>query len=1076
MLMMKKRFCAGLLIATFSVLLTAALPLGAQVTGATLAGTITDSTGKVIPSATITVRNLEQGTARIVSSNGTGEYLAPNLVPGTYQVEFSAPGFSTEVKQNVTLTVGERPIINVVLKVGAVDQTIEVQDTASSMELGTSAISAVVSGATTRELPLNGRDWTQLATLQPGIAAINSQPSATSTSSRGNRGFGQQLTISGGRPQQNSYRLDGIIVNDYANSSPGSTAGLSLGTDSIQEFSVVSSNYSASYGMTSGGVINAITRAGTNQFHGSAYEFVRNDYFDAQAFFDKQKLPFRRNQFGGTLGGPIVKNRTFIFGNYEGFRQVLSSSTISTVPSANARQGNLVAGKVAVNPNVAPYLGFWPLPNGKVSGDTGSYQFASKEFTPENFVTARVDQTISPKDSIFGTYLYDNGTTQQPDALNVLTNLSLTKRQVVSIEENHIFSNSFYNAARVGANRENAGTLITAPGANQLGTDQSLGAAPGLYAPGIQVSGLTTLSGGLNATSTATYGFTTPQFNDDAFLTKGNHSIKFGFAFERIYLNTTQQTAPNGIFKFNSLTNFLTNVPASLQLQVTPGNPRNIRQNIFGGYIEDDWRLHENLTVTVGLRYEPSSVPSEVHGKTSNLRTLTSATTYTGDPFFQNSTLRNFEPRIGFAYSPGANQGRTAIRGGFGIFDVLPLTYQFNLMTTQAAPFMINVSKSSGLPAGSFATAAYNIVANTPAGKQRATYVQYNPPRNYVEQWNLSLEQQFPLKITFKAAYVGTHGVHQALRTTDANIPTPTISGGALIFPCAVEGIANQTCKTAAPVINPNFGQIDGQNWVVSSVYSGLLTQVSQELSKGFQWQASFTWQKSLDGSSSVIAGGPFQNSLTGQFLFHPLRGPSDFNVPKVFVANLIWNAPKPIAPTNPASYLINGWELGSIFQVANGQPFTPVLSGDVLGLANTVPFDVPDRLTTPGCQGNAVNTGTKNALNYIKTQCFIFPVNTTGIAGNRFGNAGRNSLMGPGLVELDFSIMKNFALTRVAEGPRLQFRAEAFNLPNRPNLGAPYTNNALFDTTTNRLASAGQITTTATTPREIQLGLKLLF
>lgn len=987
----------------------------------------------------------------------------------------SAPGFSTEVKQNVTLTVGERPIINVSLKVGAVDQTVEVQDTASSMELGTSAVSAVVTGATTRELPLNGRDWTQLATLQPGIATINSQPSATSTSSRGNRGFGQQFTISGGRPQQNSYRLDGIVVNDYANSSPGSTAGLSLGTEAIQEFSVISSNYSASYGMTSGGVINAITRSGTNQIHGSAYEFVRNDLFDAEAFFDKQKLPFRRNQFGGALGGPIVKDKTFVFGNYESFRQVLSTSTISTVPSANARQGNLVAGKVTVDPTVARYLDFWPLPNGRVTGDTGSYQFASKEFTPENFFTVRLDQTLSPKDSIFGTYLYDNGTTTQPDSLNVLTDLSRTRRQVVSIEENHIFSNSFYNAARLGVNRENAGTLITTAGANPLGSDQSLGAAPGLYAPGIQVSGLTTLGGGLNSTSLATYGFTTPQLFDDAFLTKGNHSIKFGFAFERIYSNTTQQTAPDGIFKFNSLVTFLTNVPASLQLQLTPGNPRNMRQNIFGAYVEDDWRLRQNFTLTVGMRYEPSSVLTETHGKLSNLRTLNSPTTFTGNPFFQNPTLKNYEPRIGFAYSPAVNQGRTAIRGGFGIFDVLPLSYQFNLMTTQATPFMINVSKSSGLPAGSFATAAYNIVANTSAGKQRVTYVQYNPPRNYVEQWNLSLEQQLLAKLTFKAAYVGSHGVHQALRTTDANIPTPTIAGGALIFPCAVEGIANKTCKTAAPVIDPNFGQIDGQNWVVSSVYSGLLAQVSQVL-KGFQWQASLTWQKSVDGSSSVIAGGPFQNSLTGQFLFHPLRGPSDFNVPKVFVANAIWKAPNAIAPRNPASYAINGWELGSIFQVANGQPFTPVMSGDVLGLANTVPFDLPDRITTPGCQGNAVNMGTQNALNYIKTQCFVFPVNATGVPGNRFGDSGRNSLYGPGLVELDFSMMKNFALTKSSDGAHLQFRAEAFNLPNRPNLAAPYTNNALFDTTTARIASAGQITTTSTTPREIQLGLKLLF
>ncbi len=1052
----------------------------AQTTGATVTGTVSDASGKLLPNAHIAVKNLLQGVERMATSDGQGSYILPNVLPGTYRFTVTADGFRTLVQQPVELTVGARPVINLKLEIGSFAQSVNVDASAASMESASSALASVVSGETARELPLNGRDWTQLATLQPGVATIRSQPDATTVASRGNRGFGQQLTISGGRPQQNSYRLDGININDYANSAPGSTAGLSLGADSIQEFSVISSNYSAAYGLTSGGVINALTRAGGNKVHGSVYEFVRNDAFDAKSYFDQSKLPFRRNQFGATLGGPVVKDKTFLFGNYEGFRQVLTSTAITTTPTSAARAGNLVAGKVMVDPSIAPYLKFWAAPNGAITGDVGTYQFASKEVTPENFFTVRADQTISQKDTLYATYLFDDGNTQQPDALNVLTNASKTRRQVASIAENHIFSGSFYNSVRVGFNRESAGTLITAPGLNPMGTDPAYGAATGLYAPSISVTGLTTFGGGLNGTSLATYGFTTPQFSDDALLAKGRHTLKFGFAYERILLNTTQQSTPDGLFRFTSLANFLTNKPASLQVQITPGTPRNLTQNIYGGYAEDDWRFTPNLTLTTGIRYEASSVPVEKAGKLANLQTLTAAAPVLGSPFFQNPTLKNFEPRIGFSYSPPMSRGQTNLSGGYGIFDVLPLTYQFNLSITQAAPFMVNLS-SSALAPGSFAKRAYAFVSNTTAGKQRETYVQDNPPRNYVQQWNLTLQQDMLFHLNLKVGYVGSHGVHQAFRTTDANVPVPTVtSTGALIFPCTTFTLANVNCKTGGPPINPAFGQIDGQNWTVSSVYSGLLLQVKQSIGKTLQWQASFTWQRSEDGASSVIAGGPFQNSVSGQFLFHPLRGVSDFDVPKVFVVNAIWRVPDTARPNSFASYLVDGWQLGGVFQVANGQPFSPVLGGDILGLGNTVPFDVPDRLTSPGCQGNAVNTGTRNSQNYIKLQCFAIPTNTTGISGVRFGNAARNSLFGPGLVDLDASLVRNFALSFLGgDAAHLELRAEAFNVANRPNLAAPYANNKFLITsagTISTTSTTGQITSVASSPRQLQLGAKLIF
>src|SRR5580704_193177 len=321
-----------LVILCFVALLAAAAASG-QVVGATLTGTVTDPSGAAIPRAMVTIRNVATGAVNAVPANGEGIYSASNLLPGDYAVSVTAPGFSAKQRSRLTLTVGEKQVLNLSMTVGAVGSTVEVVAAVPNVELGTAAMSAVISGETARELPLNGRDWTQLAQLEPGISPIRTQPDANGLNNRGNRGFGGQLTISGARPQQNNYRLDGISINDYANSSPGSSIGLSLGADSIQEFSVISSNYSADYGLTSGGVVNAMTRSGANDFHGTAYEFLRNDAMDARGFFDASKLPFRRNQFGASAGGPIIKNKFFFFVNYEGLRQSLTTTTLDQVPS-----------------------------------------------------------------------------------------------------------------------------------------------------------------------------------------------------------------------------------------------------------------------------------------------------------------------------------------------------------------------------------------------------------------------------------------------------------------------------------------------------------------------------------------------------------------------------------------------------------------------------------------------------------------------------------------------------------------------------------------------------------------------
>src|SRR5260370_655020 len=415
--------------------------LHAQIAGSSISGVVSDPSGASIPRAKIVLRNLATQIVRTLNTNVEGFYAAHSLLRGEYEAIVAAEGFKPQVAR-LTMAIGEEQELNFALWIGSVDRTMDVEGPAAGIELATSALGAVVNRKAIEELPLDGRSWTDLAIREPGVVLPEAQPSYTAGNSRGNRGFGAQLAISGARPQQNNYRLDGISINDYSNGGPGSVLGGNLGVDAIQEFSIFTGNYSAAYGKASGGVINGATRSGTNEFHGSAYEFLRNSVLDARNFFDKASLPpFRRNQFGGSAGGPVIKNKTFVFADYEAIRQSTGVTNLVTVSSLAARSGKLSTGDVTVDRAVARYLPFYPLPNARLlgNGDTGLFTFVGQQVANEDFVTTRADHQLSERDRLFGSYRFDDARFMAPDSLNTGLVGSATRNQSAVLEESHIF-------------------------------------------------------------------------------------------------------------------------------------------------------------------------------------------------------------------------------------------------------------------------------------------------------------------------------------------------------------------------------------------------------------------------------------------------------------------------------------------------------------------------------------------------------------------------------------------------------------------------------------------------------------
>lgn len=1054
---MRKAIC----LLTWSVLLAGGQSAWAQLTGASISGTIRDETGATVPGVTVVVKNLETGVTRTTVTAQEGAYHAPDLPVGAYEVTATLSGFQTDVRSGITLTVGRQAVVDFALKIGEVSQTVTVAGEAPLVETTTSSVSALVSETQIRDLPLNGRDFTQLTLLEAGVSKVLNVGTATS------KGFGITTTIAGARPADSVYMLDGTDINTPSTFGlPGSVAGFALGVDTVQEFEVLLTNFGAEFGRAAGGVINAVTRSGTNTFHGSAFEFLRNSDLDARSFFDRGSSPppFKRNQFGGTFGGPIRRDKTFFFGSYEGLRQRLLTSNTDNVPNLAARQGLLPTPgnpgqltPVPLSPSVVPYLNFFPVPNGPDNGN-GTAQYLSTISNPvtENFFVIKADHRLSGKDSLFARESFDNASilSKIPGYVNAL-GLNSSRMQYLTVSEQHVFGPRLVNSLQLAFNR----SRIT-QGNQTLKDSTSLTYIPGVAKLGeADVPGLSDIGASARLPNFVIQNMW--QVNDNVSYSAGAHTLKFGFLLERFQYNAFGPDGQGGWYQFSSLQNYLAGQAATVFFDLPSSNPqRGYRQSLFGFYAQDDFKLNSRFTLNLGLRYEFVTTPFEVNGLGSNVRNILTSTNYTVGPLFSNPSVswRSLSPRVGFAWDTSGN-GKLAIRGSFGIFDepLVPNTWKFG--SNSSPPGTVLASATNVSFPNFYAQSLLPVLATTtvPASAISNATMNYQVPSNpYLMKWSLSLERQLGPSMVFSAMYLGNRANHIGAAVDFNTIPGVQLPNGRwYVAPGGTQ--RNRRNPNIGPVVlDPMFDD--------SSSYHALLLKLNKRFTKGLQFQAGYTFSKMMDNSTT--AGG-LDYVATGWAESNPdclkcEHGMANIDQRHNFVANFRYDLPFGSQKSGLAAHLFGGWQAGGIFTVSAGNPFSLTIGYlSAPNLARLTGNQRPDLVS--GCSNNPISP--RNPNRYFKVACFAAP------APGFFGNLGRDTLISPGLVDVDFSLFKNMTL---GERKTLQFRAEVFNVANRANFARPASLNVLASTGV--VASSAQITSTTVSSRQIQFGLKFIF
>jgi hypothetical protein len=1096
--------------------------VAAQVETATISGTATDSSGAALVGATVQAKNVGTNVTQSTLSDAAGRYRIPDLPIGGYEVQASISGFQTVVHKGITLTVGANLVVDFSLPVGQVTQTVNVEGEVSRVETQTAAVSSLVTPEQMSQLPLNGRNFEQLLSLAPGVQQIQ-QSYITGGGggglSSGFYGPGQTYSVAGSRPVGQVFLLDSQDLQGYWEKGTGSNiTGNSLGVGAIAEFQVLTNTFSAQFGGT-GAAINAASSSGTNSLHGSAYEFLRNSALDSRNFFDGTKIPeFRRNQFGGSLGGPIKQNKLFFFVNYEGLRSVLGVTGNQFVPDADSLglgsipgevpyvtgyvPCNTVSGQtpttctaghrlpVPISATVTPYLKLDPVPlpgaieqtvgagpfKGYPSGNALFTSIASQPVS-ENYVLGRMDYTLGSKDSLLGRYISDTAYQLLPMPFSNLPDWPVVENggdQFFTLEEKHLVSATTINEVRFSFSRTNERQdqkFLTNPATDPL--QYYLGAP--YYSPGDREDGNISVGGGssnIGPGTTARFHLIEDKVGggDDLFWTHGSHSLSVGISIIRIQDNIAVGRE-GGFFIFGSLSGFLEATPVQFQGEVNPHpgftRTRYSRSIEYFPYIQDDWKVRPNLTVNIGLRYDFETNPIcwGPGFACTNLLDPLSSTTFTPVQHVlqANPNAFNFDPRIGVAWDPFSDH-KTSVRAGFGIFhEQLAARTALNAYSQDPPSNTVVVTPPTAVllfPHPAACGPPGSACLNPPFGAVYGIDYQSNVSP-YAMQYNLTIQRDLGHSMVASIGYVGSQGVHLY---SQRNLNSPAIVGGP-------SNCTSPSCTLTGPVPNPNFSGLDFTAPTSHSTYNGLVASLTRQISRNLQGQVSYTYSRCIDDGSASSGVEQSQFEVTDAYNLSYDRGPCSYNITQALRINGVYTLPF------HGNRLVSGWQVGEILSADTGFPVN-VTTGLTPQQANTggITADRPDYSGAAGCHPYQILDQTNHAQKtvlWFNPNCYqLQPLDT-------LGNVGRDSLTGPGLLDLDFSVIKQ---TKITEKLNAELRAEFFNILNHTNLGQPATGvfagsrGVLPDPSAYISATAAAITSTSTTSRQIQFALKLTF
>ncbi len=1059
--------------------------LHGQGTAGSIVGTVKDSSGAIVAGAPVTVRNQATNALRKVQTNADGDYSVPLLPPGVYEVQVQQPGFRNSVSSNVGIEVNQTVRVDVALAVGDQTQQVEVTGAAPLVNTDTSALGQVVDQKSVSTLPLNQRNFVSFAYLVPGVQ-LPAEGSIDSTQ-------GLAMSVNGARETANNFLVDGIDDNDLVINQYSAIPSL----DAIQEFKVQSGNYTAEYGRSGGAQVNVLIKSGTNEFHGTAYEFARNRHMDAKNFFDQPdctaaSLPgtcssiprLDRSQFGGSFGGPIVKDKTFFFIAYEYLNLRDATTQEATVPSQLQRQQALAAvPSPLVNQAGLKILNLYPAANvGSNLTTSNTFVSAPTSSQTEPYGVAKMDQHLSDKDTLNGHYVLSFGTAGNAfDPLSPYTALPgygttvLTHGQNGGVDWTHIFTPKMLNDARVGFNRELGDFEQTnkTDFNKQLGFPDVLTNPIDLGYPNISVAGYSGIGQPTNTPQVhPTYTLhLTDNFAWNPSFDGGKHQLKFGFEYRYYWYSLLFDTSARGIWAFqggpagnplnptrNPLIQLLLGTPDNAT-GVNSGVDMNIRAPSYDAYVQDDYRISSKLTLNLGLRWEFNVPPYEVNNEFSapNVSPANAGCSPKPDCLFivagTNGLSRatyypdykNFDPRAGLAFRP-LNSDRLVIRTAYGIYTDIVLL-NANLELRLNPPF-----RHTNLVQNPTGTATIQNILNQPASLTPPTgnFFDQHYRDAYMQQWNFDIEYSVLRDLLLDVGYVGTRGVHLP---GNQNINQPNLGQ-----------------PTPYPQFGPTLNEIDNSR---DSSYNALQAKIEKRGPRGGDFLASYTWSRCIDDGSSLF--GALGGGNTPQYAFNLAaeRGLCNFNASQRLVFNYVYELPMgsghDFLAHGPISHVVSHWQLAGILSLQSGQPFTIQRGIPQSGTTPTGSQDRPNVVGNPLVGGAVAANPSCNSPSQVGVPTAWFNTCAFMAAPGQFGNDGRDNVLGPRYENLDFSLLKDIVLT---EKRRIQFRAEVFNLFNHPNFDLPNIN---FDSKT-----FGQILSEnaygGRPPRQIQLGVKVIF